>query len=189
MRPSQSAANTAYWPSNARILSYRHAAEILNVVAGSLASAVRLTPETACTEPTSDSQFRNLGPGEYSCEKIYPIDFCVEQDESTTATEATAASTVATTASSSTAGKTANVISIGTATDTASTTTVDKTAKPADSPAPKETSADTPDTATSDDTPSALAAESDTSGVFSAGVDNTLVSVTAMLLGLVFLSF
>ena len=56
-----------------------------------------MTPETTCTEPTNESQFRELGPGEYSCEKIYPIDFCEEKDDSTAVEVTTSATMAATT--------------------------------------------------------------------------------------------
>jgi len=74
--PAVAAKQYAYWPSNARILSYRHAAEILNIVGERLETAERVAPPTDCTEPAGDEQFRDLGPGEYSCLHVFSIDFC-----------------------------------------------------------------------------------------------------------------
>jgi len=65
----------AYWPSNARILSYRHATEILSIVGKQLDSAKRVTPQSTCVEP-KNSSMRKLAPGEYSCLTIVPINFC-----------------------------------------------------------------------------------------------------------------
>mmetsp|Transcript_21867 Transcript_21867/g.51567 ORF Transcript_21867/g.51567 Transcript_21867/m.51567 type:complete len:586 (+) Transcript_21867:89-1846(+) len=187
-QPAVTAKQYAYWPSNARILSYRHAAEILNVVAGSLASAERLTPETTCTEPTSDSQFRELGPGEYSCEKIYPIDFCEVQDDNvfdhgSTPVDITASTMMTTTTSSS--------VTAATTTTTTAATTVVKTAKPAVDPAPKEeNSDDASSTAISEETPSSLPAESEDSGTLAAGaVDVFAVAVAVATISAALLSF
>lgn len=67
----------AYWPSNARILSYKHAAEILGIVEGRLAEAERVTPATECTAFDGvPGAPRDLAPGEYSCATIKPLAFC-----------------------------------------------------------------------------------------------------------------
>lgn len=80
--PALTAKQYAYWPSNARILSYRHAAEILTIVGGQLEGAERVSPASDCVEPVSDSEVRDLAAGEYSCLKVFPFDFCVESDSS-----------------------------------------------------------------------------------------------------------
>lgn len=74
--PALLAKQYAYWPSNGKILSYRHAAEILTIVGSQLEDAKRVTPETKCVEHRNDTKARDLAPGEYSCSKVLPIDFC-----------------------------------------------------------------------------------------------------------------
>jgi len=76
--PALLAKQYAYWPSNGKILSYRHAAEILTIVGSQLEDAKRVTPATECTVPADDSKARDLAPGEYSCFKVIPIDFCAQ---------------------------------------------------------------------------------------------------------------
>jgi len=76
--PALLAKQYAYWPSNARILSFQHAAEILSIVEGQLQGVERVTPATACIAVDVDniSAPRDLAAGEYSCARIRPIDFC-----------------------------------------------------------------------------------------------------------------
>lgn len=61
----------AYWPIGGRIISYRHAAEILNNVGPLLGSAVALHPATPCTEGVDVSSVEHktvgLDGGEYAC--------------------------------------------------------------------------------------------------------------------------
>jgi hypothetical protein len=60
----------AYWPIGGGIISYRHAAEILSLVAPRLAAAERLHPSTACTRAdvsSVDHAIDGLGPGQYAC--------------------------------------------------------------------------------------------------------------------------
>lgn len=71
----------AYWPSNGRILSYKHAAEILTIVGSSLREAQRVTPATDCTPFDGEPGVPRVIPaGEYSCVSIRPIDFCSAED-------------------------------------------------------------------------------------------------------------
>jgi len=75
--PALVARQFAYWPSNARILSYRHAAEILSIVSSQLDGAERVSPESECVVPVDSGKTeRFLAPGEYSCVKVVPIEFC-----------------------------------------------------------------------------------------------------------------
>jgi hypothetical protein len=80
----------AYWPSNARILSYKHASEILNVVGAQLKDAQRVSPPTECVPFDGVAGTpRNLSPGEYSCASIKPISFCSAGDLGTEDTKKT----------------------------------------------------------------------------------------------------
>ena len=74
--PALLAKQYAYWPSNARILSYAHAAEILSTVEGQLQGVERVTPATDCIPVDGTGGPRDLAAGEYSCTRIQPIDFC-----------------------------------------------------------------------------------------------------------------
>eukprot|EP00977_Amphora_coffeiformis_P021724 scaffold9782_cov150-Amphora_coffeaeformis.AAC.3 len=59
-----------YWPIGGGIISYRHAAEILSIVAPTLASVERIHPSTECTpaDVTSVEHAQDgVGPGEYAC--------------------------------------------------------------------------------------------------------------------------
>jgi len=80
--PALLAKQYAYWPAVARILSYRHAAEILTIVGSQLEDAKQVTQATECTMPADYSKARDLAPGEYSCFKVIPIDFCAQLDPS-----------------------------------------------------------------------------------------------------------
>lgn len=67
----------AYWPIGGRIVSYRHIAEILNIVGPKLGEAKRLHPATSCTpdvDVSSDAHrlFKNKGEnmlkgGDFAC--------------------------------------------------------------------------------------------------------------------------
>lgn len=60
----------AYWPIGGGIISYRHAAEILTILAPSLAAAERIHPATSCTpaDVTSiDHAQDGLQPSQYAC--------------------------------------------------------------------------------------------------------------------------
>lgn len=79
--PALVAKQHAYWPSNARILSYKHAGEILTVVGAQLKDAQRVSSPTDCTlfDGVAGTP-RDLGPGEYSCVSIKPVSFCTAED-------------------------------------------------------------------------------------------------------------
>lgn len=60
----------AYWPIGGGIISYRHAAEILNLVAPRLAAAERIYPSTPCTRADVSSvnhAVDGLQPSQYAC--------------------------------------------------------------------------------------------------------------------------
>jgi hypothetical protein len=79
--PALVAKQHAYWPANARILSYKHAAELLTIVGGELQGAERVAPATECTPFDGVAGTpRDLAPGQYSCVSIKPIDFCSAED-------------------------------------------------------------------------------------------------------------
>jgi len=155
--PAITAKQYAYWPSNFRIISYRHATEILTIVGASLATAMPVTPASTCVEPTGDTQIRDLGPGEFSCIKIFPIDFCDTAASDTT--ETTSADAAATT-SKDDAASTAIV-------DADTTTSADTTAA--------STSADADTSASADTTTASTSADADTS----ASADTTAASTSA----------
>ena len=80
----------AYWPSNARILSYKHAGEILTVVGAQLKDAQRVSPPTECIPFDGVAGTpRNLAPGQYSCVSIKPFSFCSAGDLGTEDTKKT----------------------------------------------------------------------------------------------------
>lgn len=59
-----------YWPIGGGIISYRHAAEILSIVAPSLARMERIHPSTQCTPAVVNSvehAQNGVGAGEYVC--------------------------------------------------------------------------------------------------------------------------
>ena len=72
----------AYFPSNARIYSYRHATEILTIIAEPLSSATRLHDQTTeCTNadggPAGDAhRSQGLAPGEFACFEPVTYSFC-----------------------------------------------------------------------------------------------------------------
>ena len=74
----------AYFPSNARITSYRHAAEILNVIAEPLKAATKLNEaSTTCTPVeggTSSKAHRTegLAPGQFACYDRVTYSFCAD---------------------------------------------------------------------------------------------------------------
>lgn len=60
----------AYYPAGGKIYSYRHASEILTIVAEQLERAQRLTEPATCTEVDADSEGHRttgLPPGDYAC--------------------------------------------------------------------------------------------------------------------------
>lgn len=78
----------AYFPANARIYSYRHAAEILTIVGQSLKNAQKLEMVTTqCTQSAeggySGSAHRSAGmdPGQYACYEPISYDICNDNDE------------------------------------------------------------------------------------------------------------
>jgi len=61
----------AYWPIGGRIISYKHATEILNIVGSELGKAEKLHPETSCSADIDVSSVAHkkigLDGGEYAC--------------------------------------------------------------------------------------------------------------------------
>jgi len=89
----------AYFPANSRIFSYRHAADILNVIGEPLGKAVQLETDakTECT-PAAEGGYaganhRNSGmlPGQYACYE--PIDYDVCSESSSDSSFATSSKT------------------------------------------------------------------------------------------------
>lgn len=79
----------AYFPSNSRVFSYQHAAEILTIVGESLKSAKQLNTEAnfECTSVdggVSGPEHRSSGlqPGQYACYEPITYDFCTTIDKS-----------------------------------------------------------------------------------------------------------
>lgn len=75
----------AYWPSNAKIYSYDHAAEILVIVGDELGRAQRLHTDypTSCTDvdgPLDGEEHMENGlkPGEYACYAPVELGICTE---------------------------------------------------------------------------------------------------------------
>ncbi len=78
----------AYWPIGGGIISYKHAAEILNIVAPLLASAERIHPETSCTAADVSSVEHaqdGLEPSQYACydESVHRLEYfqCPASDD------------------------------------------------------------------------------------------------------------
>lgn len=70
----------AYWPIGGGIISYRHAAEILSLVAPRLAAAERIHPATSCTNAdvsSVDHATNGLGPSQFACydETVHRLDY------------------------------------------------------------------------------------------------------------------
>lgn len=70
----------AYWPIGGGIISYRHAAEILSLVAPRLAAAERLHVATSCTPADVSSvehAIDGLQPGQFSCydESVHRLEY------------------------------------------------------------------------------------------------------------------
>lgn len=75
----------AYHPANSRIFSYRHAAEILTIIAEPLKNAVKLEPAVTSCTPAADGGYAGpahrsagLKPGEYACYQPIDYAFCDE---------------------------------------------------------------------------------------------------------------
>ena len=73
----------AYFPANARIYSYRHATEILNVIGQSLKNADKLElATTQCTAPAEGGyagpahRSAGMDPGQYACHEPISYDIC-----------------------------------------------------------------------------------------------------------------
>jgi len=94
----------AYFPSNARIYSYRHAAEILTIVAEPLKNAQQLFTDisTQCTPVSGgvageDHRSKGLLPGQYACHEPITYDFCIQDKDETSVASKQLDSKVATT--------------------------------------------------------------------------------------------
>ncbi|GAX17669.1 hypothetical protein FisN_10Lu386 [Fistulifera solaris] len=69
-----------YWPFGGGMISYRHAAEILSIVAPRLAAAERIHPATPCTPAdvsSANHAIEGLGPSQYACydETFHRMDY------------------------------------------------------------------------------------------------------------------
>jgi len=86
----------AYHPSNARVYSYLHAAEILDIVGAALATADKLfDEETTCTPAPVGGwngeahRSKGLLPGQYACFEPVTYSFCESTESSASSSRAT----------------------------------------------------------------------------------------------------